>query len=71
MNTFIKKALDDFHAVADADKDGKITKQDAAIILADLQAKAGAVVQKRTPLGAFLIVFLAGLSVGVLVAKVI
>lgn len=64
MTTFYEKAIKEFHEVADRDKDGKITRQDAAIILAGIQSEATAKVNKATPLGALFIAFVAGGAVG-------
>lgn len=64
MNEQIQKALLKLHATADRDKDGKITKRDAEIVLAQLQAEAAAATTKASPLGAILIAFVAGVAVG-------
>lgn len=69
MHPAFQKALNDLHDIADADKDGKITKQDAAIVIAQLQARATAATQRATPLGAILIAAVAGIAIGVLGCK--
>ena len=66
MHPEFQKALDKFHQIADRDKDGKITKQDAAIVIGDLQARATAQVAKRTPLGALMIASACAFGLGVL-----
>ena len=64
MNAFFEKALKNFHEIADQDRDGKITRQDAAIVLGQLQKEAGDATVKATPLGALFIAFVAGGAVG-------
>lgn len=69
MTPFFEKALVRFHEIADLDKDGKITKQDAQIVLGQLQHEAGIVTARATPLGALLACALAGLALGILAGR--
>lgn len=52
------------HDLADQDHDGKITRQDAVVVLRDLQYEATVATTKATPLGAMFIAFVAGVAVG-------
>ena len=65
MSPFIEKAAAKLHAAADRDRDGKITRQDAQLVIEQLQAEATAATARATPLGALFIAALVGVLAGV------
>lgn len=66
MHPAIKTALNDLHAAADVNEDGKISKQDAQIVLGQLAHRADLFAEKKSPLGAMLIVAACAFGLGVL-----